>query len=409
MRGGGVLPLFLLSEYKGVEVMLSITTKSEYDELIEQIGELIKEYEENNLYHNEYQFYLASGPTLKFTFGEQNIGHLLGINLDYLRATNLFKNKDAYSLLKEFLENSYTVYRQVQAGRMSFKSIFSDYITDKLEIFKTVSTYFSPDDIELVCQYDKSKIYQSGDEQDYPCDYFIVKKNNKGDLFVLGLIDKGTVCFPMTSMLFQNDEKQTEKLKRLLQNQTITYVNTIDISNPVTKFENKNHVNLLQSAKKIANLKTYRNMIAGVAIDSAYQHQYIINGYLQKQEQLKLYKNLFEQLKTKMLAQEFFELDQLDQEVRACLDPEWIELIQTYNDQLCVNTSSKTVQETYTNLLNGHLELSSEIEDLKEQLKQSKTKQEQLLQQVAQLQVQNAAYENFQSQIFEVVEKQKKK
>lgn len=404
-RGGH--PLFLLS--KGVEFMLLIQTKSEFDELISKIMKLVKEYERNSMYHNEYQIYLASGQNIKFTFGEQNIGHLLDINLDYLRATGLFKNKEGYPLLKEFLENSYTVYRQVQEGHMSFKLIFSDYISDKLEIFEMITNYFSANDIELVCQYNKSRIYQVDEEIDYPCDYFIVKKNLQGDLLVLGLIDKGNICYPMTSMLFKMDETQNNKLRKILQNQVITYVTTINIKNPVNNFQKISRLNLDQCLKKNTKLKICRNLFPGVSVDSISHHEFITNGYIQKLEQLKSYKNLFVQFKNKIDSHELFELDQLSPEIKENLDAEWIDMIQSYNDQLCTQSTSNIVQKTYTNLLTENNQLSDEVVSLQEQLEQVKKEKEQLVSQITQIQAQNEVYASFQNEIFEVVEKQKRK
>lgn len=167
---------------------MTIKTKDDFDFIVEKIKVLVERYENNVKHHNQYQFYLANGEKLNFEVFPQSIPHLLGISMDYLKATNLFKTKDYSVLLKEFLNSSSLIHQQVQKGCLRYESLFSPFVLDKIESFENSIYYFSPDDIEFVCKYERSKTYQLGLEKDYFCDYFIAKRDQENNLTFLGLI-----------------------------------------------------------------------------------------------------------------------------------------------------------------------------------------------------------------------------
>lgn len=389
--------------------MLQINTKAEFDQIIEKIDDLVKQYENNGLHYNQYQFYLANGDRISFEMSPQYIGHLLGIRLDYLRSTNLFKNQDSYSLLKEFLESSYSVYQNVQAGHLSYKSIFSDYLEEKLETFENILYYFSPDDIEFVCKYDKSRTYQLGMETDYPCDYFLAKKSKNNDIYLLGLIRQTNGYAPMTSMIFPKDETQIPKLKQLFTNQILTFVNSISITNPITNFRNTTHMSLPMKLEKINKLNNYCRYGTGISTDVSSECQFAVNGNIIKENKMKSYKIMCQQLANAIGNHEIFSLEQVDDTMVEQLDEEIIQLIQTYNNELCKGESNTSAQTTYTDLLEQYKALASQVNTLKGQLEQSQLQASTYYEQIQSLERENESYKSFQEQIFEVVEAQKKK
>ncbi len=387
--------------------MLQINTKAEFDQIIEKIDSLVKQYENNVLHYNQYQFYLANGDRISFEMLPQYIGHLLGIRLDYLRSTNLFKNQDSYSLLKEFLDNAYSVYQNVQAGHLSYKSIFSDYLEEKLETFENILYYLSPDDIEFVCKYDKSRTFQLGLETDYPCDYFFAKKSKNNDIYLLGLIRQTNAYAPMTSMIFHNDELQSSKLKKLFTNQILTFVNSMSITNPITNFRNTSHMNLPLKLEKVNKLNNYSRYGTGISIDISSEYQFAINGNIIKENKMKSYKIMCQQLAKAIGNHEIFSLEQVDDTIVEQLDEEMIQLIQTHNNELCKGESNTSAQTTYTDLLEQYKALASQVNILKQQLDQSQLQISTYFEQIQELQKENESYKTFQQQIFDVVESQK--
>ena len=303
---------------------MKINTRADFDSLMNRIRNLVLQYENNVLHNNQYQFYLANGERLTFEVMPQSVPHLLGIRLDYLRSTGLFKETDAYFLLKEFLENSYSVFCRVQEGHLSFTTMFSNHIEEKLDSFEKVIYYFSPNDIDFVCKYDKSKTFQLGLEKDYPCDYFIAKKDNENNLYLLGLVRQGNMYKPMSNILVLSDEQQIAKLKGLLMNQVITYPNSIAVENMVTGFGNNAHLSASAKLEKIKSLRNYARFIKGVSIDVSFDFQYIANGYQMKDNKINIYKMICQQFMQTIAAREVFLLDQLDESIQTQMDSEMI-------------------------------------------------------------------------------------
>lgn len=387
--------------------MMSINTKNEFDQIIERIQKLVERYETNVLHYNQYQMYLANGERLSFEITSQSIAHLLGIRLDYLRSTGIFKNQDSYNLLKEFIDSSYSIYRNVKDGHLSFENIFSNHIEEKLDAFENIIYYFSPNDIEFVCKYDKSKTFQLGEDKDYPCDYFIARKINE-DIYLLGLIKQGNKCNPMTSVTFKKDAMQISKLKHLLTNQTLTYVTSILVENPITNYRNNPHMTIPYKLEQIKKLKKYAGYVSGVAIDSTADCQYAMNGYMLKDSKITSYKLMCQQLSQTMKEHEIFDMEQVDDSIKEQLDEEMMQMIGAYNNAVC-QSENTSAQTTYTDLLEQYRVLALQVSTLKEQLRQAQEESTKYQEQVQALQAQNAQYQAFQEQIFAVVEDQKQK
>lgn len=390
-------------------VSMSINTKAEFDVIIDRIGQLVEAYEKDIRHYNEYLFYLANGDKLAFNIAPQSIAHLLGIKTDYLKATGIFKSQDSYGLLKELLYHSYSVYQNVQNGHLAYNKIFSDCLEEKLEAFQNVIYYYNPNNIEFVCKYDKSRNYQSGKVKDYLCNYFIAKKNENGDLFLLGLLQQDRRYYPMSSMLFPKDELQTEKLRQLFCNQVLTFSNSICCRNPSNSFEKKSNLNTTDTLNHIKILKKYGQYTDTVSIDTSFLHQFNIVGSQSKTEKLQAMKLICQQLAQTIPKQELFHLHQIDDEIKEQLPEDLMELIQNYNDSVCSNPSTTPASITYSNLLEQYKNLSIQVEVLKQQLEVSKQQIQQYYEQNLQLQMQNETYRAFQNEIFQVVETQKQK
>lgn len=387
---------------------MSIHTKEDFDRVIDKIKVLVERYENNVFHHNQYQLYLANGKRLFFEIQPCSIGHLLGIRLDYLRSIGIFKNKDAYLLLKEFLNNSNTIFCSIQQGHLTYNSLFSDFIEEKLISFEKNIYFFSPDEIAFVCKYDKSRTYSRGLEKKYPCDYFIGKIDDQQNLYFLGLIQNGNRCMPMSSLYFPNDDTIVSKVKGLLVNQVITYVNSVHIHNPITNFQNATYLSIPIKLKKMDILKRYSNLIDGVAIDVFYELQYLMNGYLMKNNKNDMYKMLYQQFKQSILEQESFPLEQFTNIEEEQVDSEFLELVQAYNSEVGKADVSKNPID-YNHLLENYRLLEAQVCTLNQQLAEQKEKSIEYYNQIKTLRQENIDYGKFQEEIFDIVGRQKMK
>lgn len=381
-----------------------IKTKEEFDNLIDRIKNLVLRYENNVCHYNAYQMYLANGEKLSFEVSEKSIPHLLGIRLDYLRSTNLFKSQDAYELLKEFLENSYSIYRSAQEGHLSFHSIFSDHIELKLEAFERIIYYFDPNEIEFVCKYDKSKTFQLGMDKNYPCDYFIAKKDDNGNLFLLGLIRQGNGFMPMTNVVFPNDEYQFSNLKGLLMNQVLTFSNTIQIDNFVKPFQTKRYLFLQSKLDKIGAIKKYTDRMKGVSVDVSSDYQFLLKGNIAKENKINEYKMFAQNFAKKIQEHEVVSLEDMG----VSLDVETVNMVNTYNNEACKMENGKA-QVAYSDLLKEYKELVEKVTNLEKQLEESLNLTTEYFQKIQALETENLEYKAFQEEVFDVVTRQKRK
>ncbi len=381
---------------------MSISTKGEFDEIIEKIKSLVIQYENNSLHFNQYQIYLANGDKLSFEVSPKVVPHLLGIRLDYLIGTNLFKSQDAYSLMKDFLENSYSVYRYVQEGRLFYTSLFSRFLEEKLETFEKIIYYFDPSDIEFICKYDKSKTFQLGLETNSPCDYFIAKKMNNGDIYLLGLVRQGNIYMPMSSMTFRNDENQITGLKSLLLNQVLTFSSNILINNEVTHFNHSGRLNVSNKLNKINTLKKYASQIKGVSVDVSNDYQFVTTGYTMKDNKINDYKMVCQQLKEAILERKLFTLDEKD------ADAELVSLVNAYNDGACTNGNEQALK-SYSTLALEYDSLVKKVCNLELQLEKEEEQSAAYYKRVQALEEENLQYKEFQESVYSLVRNQQQK
>lgn len=386
---------------------MSIDTKADFDNLIERIQDLVQKYENNVLHYNQYQIYLANGEKISFEVSPWSIAHLLGIRLDYIKSTRLFKNIDAYLLLKEFLENSYSVYRYVQEGHLSYNSLFSHHIEQKLDSFEKIIYYYDPNDIEFICKYDKSKTFSLGVEKNYPCDYFIARKMPNGDIYLLGLVRQGNICMPMTNIVFPNDEYQFTHLKIILTNQVITFSNSIIVNNETTQFNHNEYLGINTKIKKIDILKAYSN-IKGVSIDVSSDYRFNTNGYIMKEQKISSYKAICQRFMEKIKEHEIFSLEQLEYATKEQLDNEMVAMLETYNDEIC-NVDNSKAQKVYSDLLGQYKNLEEQVFTLQQQLDRAKQEANSYYEQLQVLEQENVSYREFQEEILSVVERKRVK
>lgn len=389
---------------------MSIYIRENFDAIIKKIRILVENYENNQQHYNQYQFYLANGERISLEITPQSIAHLLGIRIDNLRATRLFKKQDSYGILKEFLNNSQFFYQQILEGHLHESIMFSKYLENKLISFENLIYSFNPNTIEFICKYDRSKIYQSAEEKDLSCDYIIAKKTYDGDLHLLGLVrSQGNQYNPMTNMVFAKNENQLSQLKSILTNQTLTFASSIVVKNPITNYKNTLVMTLSTKSNQIEKMKEYARNISGIAIDVSSDLQFALNGISMKTEKINSYHYVCQQLLQSMQNQTIFHMEDMEEETKKQLDEEIFSLVHAYNNTLCNKKRNQTQLTTESNLLEQYKLLSLQVENLKQQLEETRRQSIQCYEQNQQLKEQIDRYEIFQTQIFQVVDKQKQK
>ena len=225
--------------------MLNMQTKEEFDNLIEKIKGNVLKYE-NYLYDIRYRLFLSNGEILNIEYPKSCIPHILGINLDYIKMLGIYKGKNSYDLMKEFLNDSYSAYKKAN----DINKLFSEYVEVKNNNFNDILK-INLLNIQLIVEYQKDRIY-GHDILESPCEYYIItQKDNK--LLLLGLTKQNEKYVPQTSQeLNLIKEKDKNNLKNLLYKQHIMFCGSLryssNIEEPMKSF---NLYNQLKSDKML--------------------------------------------------------------------------------------------------------------------------------------------------------------
>lgn len=78
--------------FKGVVYVLVLKTKEEFDNIVELIRKNVEQYE-NYMTEVRYKLYLANKKVLDIYYEKDSIPHLLGVNLDFIRSLNCYREK----------------------------------------------------------------------------------------------------------------------------------------------------------------------------------------------------------------------------------------------------------------------------------------------------------------------------
>ena len=148
-----------------------------YSEIIEQLQNCVNAYERSNMDDNKVTLYLANGEVINVRFPKSGVAHLLGVDIEYLKQSNMFPSsiKGTYELLKYFLENSYTFSKLIYIEKkLSADNIFSKDIEKKIDSFWD-NLHIRIDDVVAIVKYDRERAYQSEQPLDVS-DYYIIRK-----------------------------------------------------------------------------------------------------------------------------------------------------------------------------------------------------------------------------------------
>lgn len=197
----------------------------EFNDLIDRIANCFDWYCRKRFEDTRYNLFLSNGDNISIEFNRRSVPHLLGINVDFLRSTGLYKG-NAYEILEEIITNSDRLYSQIKNGYLSRDNVFSKYIDKKLNNFKNICG-INIFDIEFVVDYSSKNSYITGQEK-LDGDYYIATRINYDTLSIVGFRCGDNVCFPITNVELDLNSKEARSfLFQLLSNQSLTTVQTL--------------------------------------------------------------------------------------------------------------------------------------------------------------------------------------
>ena len=329
--------------------MLNIQTKEEFDNIVEKIKENVRKYEKflNDI---RYKLFLSNGEVLDIEYPESCIPHILGINLEYIKMLGIYKQKNSYELMKEFLNDSYSAYKKAN----DLNKIFSDYVDIKNNNFNDILK-INLLDIKLVIEYKKDRIY-GHDILESPCEYYILTQKN-GKLLLLGLIKQNGKYVPQTSQeLDLKNEKDNQNLKNILYKQHITFCNALHYSNNIEDSIKKIYLSEQQKSDRLLYLKSTANRYSSVVrVERDYESA--LSRLIENKTNMNNYKGIIQNITLSISRNEIIDISNFDTQ----LDDDICELINAYNNSR-FNTNN---EEKYSKLKSEYEKLKQEVELLR--------------------------------------------
>lgn len=350
--------------------------RSEFDDIISKITECVIAYEKAALYDNKITLYLANGDKLYLRFPRNNIPHLLGVNLDYLKLSNKFpKNLSSFELLKFFLENSYNFANLIfQEKKLSSEHIFSKHINEKLNSFWE-NLHIKTNDQIAVIKYDKEKTYQI-EESAENSNYYIIRKNN-GKYHVLGILnneEKGFAYIPTTIRQYDDFYEFDKYMTRIANKQDFTYINNEEVDNESKNYHSKFP---LPMDSKIVVLDNLINMSKRYSATVSVANDLLFSL---KRSKIKLQNEEINRGTLSLLNESIKEgriFENNEEEIQLTSSPIIIELIEQCNNLICSNKGKDSINYTKITeenkiLSNDNQSLIDENKTLKQELEQIK-------------------------------------
>ena len=248
---------------------------SKIENLFEKINECIEFYEKQFIQNKTFTLYLGNGEKVKYSINPDNLPHLLGVNLDFIKTLYNYRNKGSFELLKEVCSDAFKLNELFNKEIIKPNQIFSQYIDKKLEGFKDNFKYDVKqvlEDSDFVCTYNSEKSWEvSENNQKY--NYRVFKTYPNGKIGLLGLVKKGFQCYAMSNQLFDSIEEAKDKFNELLKNQDITLLTGFSTYNKTTDTNFSWNITINQKTEKIDTLKNYKeNFGCNINITNDYEY-----------------------------------------------------------------------------------------------------------------------------------------
>lgn len=347
--------------------------KAMYDKIVEKLIDCVAEYDRKKFENNKFILSLANGEIITVRFPKNNIAHLLGINVDSLRRNNLVKkNSSSYDSLKSFIDDSYSLYKKVNQGQISFDDMLSENINEKLDCFLD-NINIRTDDIYCVIKYDNEKTYKFEDHAEI-CDYYIIRRVNAG-YCVLGLVKSELVegvYIPATSRKYVEYSEFESFIKRIAIKQEITYPYMMKVENLEKDYSASFTLKLedkYTQVEKIAAMANKYDATAAVIKDFSFSLGRQNNDKVAKENILTVLRLLSENVKNG----NFLDKDTI---VELCgeieLPQDVISIINTCNAVLYSSNCINQNLTEYSKMNDENTSMKSELENLRNELNKYK-------------------------------------
>lgn len=360
---------------------------SDYNNIIAKLQKCLEYYDRIGFYNNNYSLNLANGDFLSIKVLPNNISHLLGVNMEYLNYANKFKpNMNTYEKLNYFLEEAYSFANLVKEGKLSYDSMFSDKVKEKLDAFID-NINIRIDDVLFIIKYDPQRTYQVEAIADIS-DYYIVRKNDSGYL-VLGLIKNENSYYyvPVTSRKYTNYEELTNFLKRIVKKQDITYPYYLKVENRNQYYSRNFFLHVDERINLIGKMNNFAEKNdATISIARDYLH-YMNKTKTIRNNEINIIRLLNDHL-SKSIPLDQNTISEVLGQIEISEDVQ--RLIEGCNQILCLDESSKISNADYS--LTKQKEMIEELEDLKQELILLKAKNQSLEQEKEVLEEENNIY-----------------
>ena len=382
-------------------------TLADYNQIIEKLNDRVSQFERMNYQTNRHTLNLANGDVINIKFFKNNLAHLLGVKLDYLKQANKFKdNMNSYECLKYFLDNSYLFSKLARENQLNFDSMFSKYIDEKLSAFID-NIKIRTDDLEYVIKYDSEKTYQIEEDADI-CDYYIVRKID-GSYHILGLTksDTSDIYLPVTSRKYDSFFEYDKFIGRIAKKQEITYPYTMQIRNNEKDFKQNLYLKLEDKQillDKIIKAANRYDSTVSVARDFSYVMNSSITNKTKQRDEISIIQLLSDSIKGKNVLDNIT-ISNVCGEIE--LSDEMNQLINLYNNLIVSNSISEDAGDCYSEVVSERDNAIKELEELKKQLKESKDNMVSLEEEYRILQEENNSYESKMNILDEAFEKVK--
>ena len=333
--------------------------KEIYYDIIEKINDCLDYYENKDLEYTKFFLELANGDQFSIKFEPNNIPHLLGINIDYLRSTGMFTG-NAYDIIDEITRSPKKLLNMIEQGHVKYENVFSDHITEKLNNFRNICG-IDIRDIEFIVKYEKDKNLRT----DSPLyDGYYIGYINGNELSVIGFEknDRFNTYNPHTNLLFeQYTEESNNFLKRLCNNQTLTIVDrmkknrlneddTIDRQN----FYYKNYDKL----NRLKNCKRYAETYNGV-VDTVNSNLFYVEKVINLNEEKRNTSDILTEISTKIRNKKIIDLHTLKAKYDY-VDDSIIEIVSAHNDSL-INSTESDEEYSYKDIIEKYEQCKTEV------------------------------------------------
>lgn len=339
------------------------------------------------------ELFLSNGERLVYKVTHRNIPHLLGINIDYIRATKLFNGDNSFEILQDFISSPYKIYELIQQGHLNPNQIFSEFIDEKVKSF-SYNINLHTFETEFVCKYVSDRSFAvSNKNQKF--DYIIVKNNKETGAYTILCLVKYEDCYvPMSNMYFENYESLEEALNEMIQNQEVTLLSGVRKTIHTGEYKSFYLPLDMKASKitKLGNLRKKLNCIIDVGDDFKYLSEEYLKLKTKDRDSKELIRDLVESISLGGL---------IDDE--HYLETDLLGIVNAYNDYLCSKNRNVNSDESYSKVMEDRRRLLEELDKLRESVKSLTSDNQKLTEENERLTIVNKGHEETRSNILKLL------